>query len=765
MSYDINSIRRTTEKGIPDLADKIFAGIVNEQEAINALFMGLRPKLTQELQKRKDDEVLWIAAAESKELKKLRDYVETYDNESPEYIGRHIDEANSLISLIENDDAEWYDARSKDSISAYRHYLDIYDNPAPSYRGKYIDKVNEAIKVVKDRDDWAKAKESNSIRSYSDYLSKYDKEAPAYIGRFVNDAKSVIRSLEDDAAWQLATNLNTLESYQAYLNKYDNASSSYRGKYVESAKHRIEELLPPPPLDPRIADDEAWSIAVKVNTIDSYKEYLYEYANPQKTYKGVHVKDAKQAIFRLQDELDWNVAKSEHTIESYQHYLSVYNASSEFTGQHVDEARQAIDMLTPPDPRIEDDNAWKEATRINSLDGYRHYLSLYKNHANEAELVIRHLIDETAWKDAKDEGTIPSYENYLSVCKENEYSGYEWAHVNAAKKQIGDLRKVEEQKHRMAEDNAAWKKARQVNTKHSYEEYLAKYRKSGGLHIREAENAILRLQSEEDWRNACAENTFAAYKRFVDKYEHMSNKYMSMYLPQAKKKLEELTPNTPFKWFKLIIVILVFALCCFLWIQRKNDAWPYNKEDIPVEEVDSLQWAIDNHDIPLLEKYAKLDSVRAFYPLSIELWTQRKDTISSLFNIRKALNKINSESNMYGNYTEHMEILKREIGYYDAIDHQIPSMPSDIGERLPILAKEVSIMHKAYYISNRYNFPYTPDKMLLKYIDDDFRRWVSAADSSPVRATKEDCYKAALQLKDDQEIRHKLEIVTQNNQN
>jgi len=549
MCYDINSIRKTTEKGIPDLADKIFAGIVNEEEAINALFKGLRSKLAKELEKRRADEVLWGAASESKELKKLKDYVETYDNEAPEYIGRHIDEANSLISLIENDDAEWYDARSKDTISAYRHYLDIYDNPAPSYRGKYIDQVNEAIKIIKDRDDWAKAKGSNSIRSYSNYLLVYDKNVPEYVGQFVNEARQAIFSLEDNAAWQLATNLNTVESYQAYLSKYDIASSAYRGKYVESAKQKIEELLPPPPPDPRIADDEAW----------------------------------------------------------------------------------------------------REATSINTLDGYRHYLSLYTIHANEAELAIRHLIDEKAWKDAKDGGNIASYEKYLSICKVNEYPGYEWAHVNAAKTQIGNLqkaeeskRKEEERKRRIADDNAAWNKARLANTKHSYAEYHAKYRKTGGLHIREAENAILKLQSEEDWERARAENTLAAYKRFVDKYEPMSNKYMSMHLPEAKKKVRELTPKpTPIKWKKWLFIVLALALSWFLWIQWQDNAWPFNifqddstdtneTQDVTavVENVHSLQWAIDNHNIPMLEKYANQDSVRAYYPLALAL--NEQDSVANL---------------------------------------------------------------------------------------------------------------------------------------
>lgn len=761
MCYDINSIRRTTEKGIPDLADKIFAGIVNEQEAINALFMGLRPKLIKELEKRKADEVLWIAASESKELKKLKDYVETYDNESPEYIGRHIDEANSLISLIENDDAEWYDARSTDSISAYRHYLDIYGNPAPSYRGKYIDQVNVAIKIVKDRDDWAKAKESNSIRSYSDYLSMYDKEAPAYIGKFVNEAKKAIFSLEDDTAWQLATNLNTVESYQAYLGKYDVVAPSNRGKYVEVAKQKIEELLPPPPLDPRIADDEDWNKAVNANTIESYKEYLYEYANPQKSYKGIHVREAKQALFRLQDELDWNVAKSEHTIESYQHYLSIYSASNEFTGRHVDEARQAIDKLTPPDPRIEDDNAWKEAKRINSLDGYRHYLNLYKNHANEAELAIRCLIDEKAWKDAKDAGTIASYEKYLSICKVNKYPGYEWAHVNAAKAQIGNLRKAE---------NAMWEKARKDNTKHSYEEYLAKYRKAGGLYIHEAEIAILQLEFDEVWEKTCTENTLSAYKNYVCECQMCPYKNINTHYTDAEKKIEELTSKpdpTPIKWKKWIIIILaILAVAIFLIYQRKCHQWPFEKKTIVppitiVENVDSLQWAIDNHDITMLTKYANFDSVRAYYPLSLDLWSQRKDTLNSLIFARKALNSIDSHNGLYGIYTEQLENLKQAIGYYETIDHQMPELSSDIGERLTVLAKEGNIMNRAKYISKRYDFPYSPNPKLIEYIEDDFRRWVAAGDGSPVLATKEDCYKAALQLKEDNEVRHKLDLVTQ----
>lgn len=568
MPYDINSIRRTTEKGIPDLADKIFTGIVNEEDVMNVLFKGLRPKLTMELEKRRVDEVLWLDAFSSHDLKKLSDYVETYDNEAPEYRGRHIDEANQLIALIENDDKEWYDAKSKDSVVAYRHYLDLYDKPSPSYCGKYVD----------------------------------------------------------------------------------------------SAKQNIEELLSPPP-DPRIADDKAWNVALTTNTIESYKEYLEEYDNPRTSYKGIHVNDAKQVIRKLQDESDWILASQADTIEAYQRYISKYNGISGYEGQHIHDAQRAVERLTPLDPSVEDDAVWEEATRLNTLDGYRQYLANYKIHSNEAELAIRHLIDEQAWKEAKETGTKASYEKYLSICKVNEYPRYVWAHINAAKSQIWNLekyeetqRKEEERQRRISEDNAAWDKAKKLDTRQSYEEYLAKYKKAGGgLHIREAKNAILRLQSEEDWRKACAENTLNAYKNFVDKYEPMSYKYMSMHFPEAKKKIKELTSvPSPIKWKKWLIIVPVLALCWFLWIQWQDGAWPFNifkgalgeSEDpdtVIVEKEDSLQWAIENHNIPMLKRYANIDSIRAYLPLAKNL--NEVDSIKNLEETIKWLSKSFNSTN------------------------------------------------------------------------------------------------------------------------
>ena len=777
MPYDITSIRRTTETGIPNLADKIFAGVVDEGQAMSALFMGLRPKLTKELEKRRADEVLWLAASECKDLKQLKDYVETYDNEVPDYIGRHLDEAKKLIEFIGNDDKEWYAAKLKNTVDSYKYYLDLYDNPAPSYKGKFVEQAKEAIKIVKDKEDWAKAKDENSITGYANYLLIYDKQVPDYVGIYVNDAKQAIKILEDEADWHYAININTIDSYRGYLSKYDTNPPAYKGRYVDEAQQRIEELLPPPPPNPRIADDGAWAKAVESNTIEAYNEYLREYDIQDSTsYKGVHVKDAKLAILKLQDDKDWDIASIKHTLDSYNGYLSKYSSISGYVGRHIQEAQRLIIELTPPDSTIEDNNAWIEATRVNTVDGYRKYLSIYELHANEAELAIRHLIDEKAWTEAKKDGTIASYKKYLSICEVNDYPGYTWVHINAAKTQIGNLNKAEENKRReaehqrlIAEDNSAWDIACKANIKQSYETYLSKYKQANGLHVREAEYAILRLQEEDDWRVACSENSLDSYKRFVNKYEAMSRRYSPNHLSQAKENIAGLTPPNPDpnpnKWIKGLTQVILFIICfCGFYQLRHHHIWPFNKQQHTViEPVDSLQWAIDNHNIAILERYAEMDSIRAFYPLSLELWSQRKDTLNSLINIRKALGTINPSSPLYGNYTEQLESLKNIIGFYETIGHQMPPMPSFPGDRLQILAKEVSIIKRAKYISRKYDFTYTPDTTLLKYIDDDFRRWVLTARNSPVKSTKEDCYKAALQLKEDKGIRQELNKLAKEN--
>ena len=554
--YDRNNIGETTDKGIPYLADDIVLGKINENEALNALFIYDVPILKKELVFRREDEILWNQALASQTIEMFEKYLETYNNPDSSYAGRYVSRAQENIKHIVDDDKEWIEARRQDIEEAYLHYLDIYDKPVPSYRGKHIQEVKESIVRLKDDKDWHTACEANTLQSYSVYLSLYDKGAPAYIGLHVNDAHLAIAQINDHADWAVAINLNTVDSYKLYLAKYDVHSPAYRGKYVDDAKEAIIYLTPPPAHDPRIKDDESWANSVKLNTLEAYQEYLRGYGHA---------------------------------------------STDGYTGAHI----------------------------------------------KEAEWAIRHIIDEDAWAKAKSINTVESYQEYKDICDANNYPGYNWAHYNAASSSIGNLRKAEYIRSQKEKDNADWDSAVRQNTVEAYRYYLSIH--NSGIHRKEALDAIAKLERQAfmskekiDWQSACKSNTLSAYESFVAKYSNPTLKYKSAHLDTAKQKIAELTPPvpapTPIKRWKWIGIAAVLVLTWFTYVQWHDCAWPFNiKSDVisiteDVEQIDSLQWAIDNKDILLLTKYAEMDSTRAYYPLALALNAQ-----DSVANVEKTL--------------------------------------------------------------------------------------------------------------------------------
>lgn len=557
--YDRDNIGNTTDKGIPYLADDIVLGLVDEGVAFKNLFKGYHKQLTNEIARRREDEVLWNQALASQTIEMFEKYLDTYNNPDSSYIGRYISRAEENIQHIANDDKEWADAKILDTEDAYLKYLDIYDKPAPSYRGKYIKEVKEAIIRLKDNKDWAKACEINSLQSYADYLSLYDRVAPDYVGSHVQQAHLAISQIKDNADWAFASKLNTIDSYSSYLIKYDLLSPAYRGKYVEDAKHAIETLTPAPAPDPRIKDDEAWNKATKVNTIEANQEYLNNYGHASdEGYLGSHIK--------------------------------------------------------------------------------------------EAEWAIRHIIDEEAWSKAKSLNTIAGYQEYKDICDANSYPGYNWAHYNTASTNIGNLKKAEDIRSQKEADNSDWENALSDNTVEAYKRYLSHH--NAGIHKKEALDAIVKLekqafvsQENKDWQTAYKANTLSAYESFVAKYSNPSLKFKSAHLDAAKQKIVELTPPAPvpnpIKWWRWIGIAVLLVLGWLTYVQWHDNAWPFNiKSDDyelisiteDVEQIDSLQWAIDNKDILLLTKYAEMDSTRAYYPLALALNAQ-----DSVANVEKTL--------------------------------------------------------------------------------------------------------------------------------
>ncbi len=524
--------------------------------------------------------------------------------------------------------------------------------------------------------------------------------------------------------------------------------------------------------------------------------FSLDYVFTQIKFKPYHVKIKKALLER--DEEDWSIAHLEDSIDSYKEYLSHYSRETPYyTGIHIVEAEEAIRKLKEAEQPIEPEVPIEPEEPIIPVEPkatntqIAEIIHLISVSAHRKELDKE---DNTDWLKATSENAVSSYLRYIQKHLDNPY-GHVGKHVEEAKRQ-----------HLITEDNSAWETAREVNTRQGYETYLSKYKKSNGLHVRDAQNAILKLQEEkdwniaitehtldsyerylskynsiskyvgryiaqaqyallrlqkereeeDDWRIACAEDTLTSYKNFVAKYKAMKT---SIHLSQAEGKIKELTPPTPNKWIKWLTQALLFIIFCTFFYQLKHHhVWPFNErqQQIIVEPVDSLQWAIDNHNIPVLKEYADRDSTRAFYPLSLELWDQSKDTLNSLIYIRKAISSIQTSSPLYQDYNNQLEVIKNALDYYNTIGHIAPALSANIEERLLVLPTEYAIIKRASEIAEKYSFEYTPNKGILKYINDDFRRWVEAGDNSPIRATKEDCYKAALQLKEDESVRRKL---------
>lgn len=519
------------------------------------------------------------------------------------------------------------------------------------FKGYHKQLTSEIAKRREDEALWNQALASQTIEMYEKYLDTYNNADSTYIGRYVSRAEENIKHItNDDKEWVDAKRIDTEAAYLHYLDIYDKPAPSYRGKYIKEVKESIV----------RLKDNKDWAIACEANSLQSYSDYLSRYDNVAPAYIGLHVGEAHSAIARINDDADWSYATNLNTIDSYKTYLAKYDGPTlNFRGKYVEEAKRAIESLTPPpapDPQIKDNELWANATKLNTTEAYKEYLNKYGQtssdgytgaHVKEAEWAIRHIIDEDAWAKAKSINTIDSYQKYKDICDDNNYPGYNWAHYNAASTNIGNLRKAADIRSQKEKDNTDWENAVQQNTLDAFKNYLNIH--GSGIHKKEALDAIAKFekqvfvsQENKDWQDACKSNSLSAYKSFVAKYSNPSLKYKSAHLDAAKQKIAELTPPapvpTPIKWWKWIGIIAFLVMGWLTYVQWHDSAWPFNmnsdKEDelTPVVEneemIDSLQWAIDNKNIPLLTKYAEMDSTRAYYPLALALNAQ--DSVANL---------------------------------------------------------------------------------------------------------------------------------------
>lgn len=309
MSYDRNNLKETTEDGINDLVNDVIGGVVSLDKAFTEIkFIPLQKKISKALELKDDED--WVKASTENSVESYSKYLSSYNRGKSWYIGKHVDEAKSILSRLSKsiediDEESWNIASTTDTKESYQSYLSTYDKTAPEYIGKYVNDAKSALNTIalreQDEDDWQSALTQNTEDVYKAYLSKYNNAEEGYVGLHVSDASNAIESLqkakqdkeqadrkisECKLAWEEVRSLNNVQAYQDFISKYDSCAFDEVQALVVQAKNQILSIL----------DDEDWKLALKTNTQKGYDRYIVKYEPLKSEYQGKYLDQARSWI-------------------------------------------------------------------------------------------------------------------------------------------------------------------------------------------------------------------------------------------------------------------------------------------------------------------------------------------------------------------------------------------------------------------------------------------------------------------------------------
>jgi hypothetical protein len=125
-----------------------------------------------------------------------------------------------------------------------------------------------------------------------------------------------------------------------------------------------------------------------------------------------YVFDAKNRIESLKDENAWKDAESLGTLEAYKKYVSDFPYGDN-RGKALDIIKE-LEVIQPE---------WNRALRNNSPESYRNFLRSfpYSSYANQAREKLNQL-ESAEWNKAKRRDRISAYEEYLSIFPDGNHS-------------------------------------------------------------------------------------------------------------------------------------------------------------------------------------------------------------------------------------------------------------------------------------------------------------------------------------------------------
>lgn len=210
-------------------------------------------------------------------------------------------------------------------------------------------------------------------------LHQYRKECPDQqpLAQCIRDVVLLPSSAKTEYEREVE-NADSEERIESFIRKYKD------GPYVTRAQARQ-----------RVA--RAWTLIKNTNDPHTLFAFLSTYHDP------IFEKLAQASLVRLDDRA-WQLAASAGARDAITRYVNVWSA---FNGQHLQDAQFKLNEL-------DDDEAWRVASREDSPEAYRQYLNHpWARHGGQAQRRYNEL-SENSWQIACAADTIESYRTFLT---------------------------------------------------------------------------------------------------------------------------------------------------------------------------------------------------------------------------------------------------------------------------------------------------------------------------------------------------------------
>lgn len=318
----------------------------------------------------KKDEIRdWTEVSAENSILAYERYLQTYPD------GKHRAEARQRIEQLQDEEA-WQYSLQQNTLSAYLYYYGQFP------RGRYKQEALNRIEQLEEERDWKSALQLNSIAAFLRYQHNYPK------GKYHQEARECISKLQhgtlEDEIWLQAKSNSTAEAYESYLTQYPKGKYAAQAKaLIESFTSQQQQADSNAPTLKEVMIEPVPIVSMPDRKKEKNKSrpqvIWYPIAGISLVFViGLSIWLTNPSLFSGSivdedaEEKAWLMADSLHTVESYRDYLSNYAS-----GLYRSASNDSITAIQNRTKSEQDYNDWMHASQWNNVAAYQHYLTLH----------------------------------------------------------------------------------------------------------------------------------------------------------------------------------------------------------------------------------------------------------------------------------------------------------------------------------------------------------------------------------------------------